>query len=363
MKAIILAGGFATRLRPLTLTKPKPALPILNKPLILWLIEAVKRAGISEVIICVRYMADHIERIVDNVGGVSIKLVRERKPLGDAGPLSLVHREVGLDETFVVLYGDVFSDVDLRSVIEYHRAAGGLATLTLVEVDDPSRYGIAELVDGRIVRFIEKPKKDEVFSNLANAGIYVFEPEVLNFIPSDRPSKLARDIIPKLVETQQVYGYIHRGIWIDIGVPRDYLRANIEALRKLYPHGYVDPSADIGSDVEIEQPVYIGRNVVIGKNCFIGPHAVIGDNTSLGEGVRVLDSVLFNDVQVDRYSYIEGSILGSACVVGRWCRIEAGCVLGDEVVLSDSVFLARRTYVLPYKEVETSIYEEGRVIL
>ena len=363
MKAIILAGGFATRLRPLTLTKPKPALPILNKPLIVWIVESVERVGIDEIVVCVRYMADYIERVVKEVAKVEVSFVRERKPLGDAGPLNLVRREIGLDETFVVIYGDVFSDIDLNSVIEYHRMVGGVATMTLVEVDDPTRYGIAELRDGKVIKFVEKPKSGEVFSNLANAGVYVFEPEVLKYIPSDRPSKLAKDVIPRLVEEQEVYGYIHRGMWIDIGVPKDYLRANIEALKRFYPNGYIDPSANISEEAEIVQPVYIGRNSIVGRKSVVGPHVIVGDRVSIGEGVRISNSVLFNDVQVDSYTYIDGSIVGSACVIGRWCRLEQGCVLGDEVVLNDYVFLARGTYVLPYKEIESSVYVEGRVVL
>ncbi len=363
MKAIILAGGFATRLRPLTLTKPKPALPILGKPLIVWILEALKGAGIDEVIVCVRYMAEQIEKAMEGVEGLEIRVVRERKPLGDAGPLKLVEKVVGLSETFLVIYGDVFSDVDIARLVAYHRSMGALATITLVEVEDPTRYGIAALDDGRIVRFVEKPSREEAFSNLANAGIYVFEPEVLRFVPSDRPSKIARDLLPKLVDEGVAYGYIHKGLWIDIGVPHDYLKANIEALKRFYPEGYVDRGASIGEGVEIRHPVYIPSSVSIGRKSVVGPYVVLGERVSIGEGVRLKDSVLFNDVQVDDYSYIEGSIIGSACVIGKWCRIERGSVLGDEVVVNDGIFIARRTYILPYKEVESSIHEEGRVVL
>ncbi|NPA97096.1 MAG: NDP-sugar synthase [Crenarchaeota archaeon] len=363
MKAIVLAGGFATRLRPLTLTKPKPVLPILGKPLIRWIIEGLRGAGVSEVVVCARYMAEHVEKALEGVEGVDVKVLRERKPLGDAGPLKLVEREVGLDSTFLVVYGDVFSDVDVARLVSYHRSVGAIATLTLVEVDDPSRYGVAELEDGKIVRFVEKPRREEAPSNLANAGVYVFEPEVLKYVPSDRPSKIARDVVPRLVDEGVVYGYVHRGLWIDIGVPSDYLRANVEALKRFYPEGYVDPSASIGEDVELQHPVYIARGASISRKSVIGPHVVIGPRASIGEGTRIRNAVLFDDVQVDSYAYIDSAIVGSACVIGKWCRIERGCVLGDEVVLADGVLLARRTYVLPYKEVEASIYEENKVIL
>ncbi len=363
MKAVVLVGGFATRLRPLTLTKPKAVLPVLGKPLILWIVDSLKKAGIDNIIVCARYMAEQIEQVLKEIEGIEIKILKERKPLGDAGPLKLADREVGLDSTFLVVYGDVFSDIDVAKLIAFHRSMGALATITLVEVEDPSRYGIAKLDNGRIARFVEKPRREEAFSNLANAGIYVFEPEVLRYIPNDRPSKIARDVIPKLVDEGLAYGYIHRGLWIDIGVPQDYLRANIEALRRFYPEGYVDPDASISEGAELRQPVFISHGVSVGRGSVVGPNVVIGPRTSIGEGVRVRSAVLFDEVQIDSYTLIEGAIIGTACVIGKWCRIEMGSVLGDEVVVHDCVLIPRKTYVLPYKEIESSIYEEGKVVL
>ena len=364
MLAVILAGGFATRLRPLTLTRPKPLLPVLDKPLVLWIIESLKRAGVDRIVLSVRYMADAIESTVHReVNDIEVISVREPRPLGDAGPLRLIAERVGLDETFLVVYGDVFSDVDIARVVEYHRSAGGLATMTLVEVDDPTRYGIAELgEDGRIVRFVEKPRREEVFSNLANAGIYVFEPEIVKLIPSGF-AKIARDLVPQLVERGQVYGYVHSGMWIDIGVPRDYLRANIEALRRFYPRGFVHPEARVSERAEIVEPCYIGPGTSIGGGSVVGPDTVLGRGVSVGEGCRVSRSLVFSNTTIESYSFIDEAIIGEGCYIGRWCRVERGAVIGDEVVLNDGVYVDRNVFILPYKEIDASVRGEGRIVL
>ncbi len=366
MKAIILAGGYATRLRPLTLTKPKAMLPILGKPLLDWIIESLARAGIRQIVLSVRYLSDVIKYRYRNLENNNIELVfvEETKPLGDAGPLRLIHERVGLDETFVVIYGDVFSDVDIAKLVEFHHRKNGIATLTLVEVDDPSRYGVAVLdSEGRIVDFVEKPQRSEAPSNLANAGIYVFEPDVIKYVPTDRASKLAKDVIPKLVRNRVAYGYVHRGLWNDIGVPSDYLKANMEALAKFYPRSYIDPTASIDSSVEIIHPIYVGRNARIGEGCRIGPFTVVGHDVVIERGSWISRSIVFDGTYVGSYAYIEGAIIGERSYLGRWVRIEQGCVLGDQVALSDGVLLARNIVVLPFKELEHSIHEEGKVVL
>ncbi len=361
----MLAGGFATRLRPLTLTKPKPLLPILGKPLLDWILENLSRLELEEVVISVRYLADMIESRYGEklVGNAPIKFAREIKPLGDAGPLKLVEELYGLDTTFVVVYGDVFTDADIKQIVEFHRERGGIATLMLVEVEDPSRYGVAVLGDDwRIRDFVEKPKERPP-SKLANAGIYVFEPEVLKLIPSRSFYRIARDLIPQLLQRGDVYGYIYRGLWSDIGVPEDYLRANIEALHKLYPNSFVDPSTQLSNGVEIVHPVYIGKGSVIERDSVIGPNVVVLEGTRIGPGTRIVNSLLFRAITVEGYSYIEGSILGDRCYVGRWVRIDSGSVIGDEVVIGDGVYLARKTVILPFKEITSSIAEPEKVVL
>ena len=365
MKAIVLAGGFATRLRPLTLTKPKPLLPILNRPLLDWTLEALKRSGVEEVYLAVRYLSDMIRRRYGDGSalGVSITYEEEVRPLGDAGPIRVIAEKHGFDDTFLVVYGDVFTDMDVARLVEFHRSKGAEATMSLVEVEDPSRYGVAVLdEDGRVVGFVEKPRRGEAPSRLVNAGVYVFEPGVVKHIPRG-PSKIARELLPRLVEQGVLYGYVHRGMWSDIGVPKDYMRANMEALRRYHPRGYIDEGAEVSGDAEIVHPVFVARGASVGPGAKLGPFAIVGEGARVGPSVRISNSIVFGGATIECCSVVSGGIVGERCYIGRWVRLEPGTVLGDEVVINDEVFLARNVVVLPFKEVESSVYEEGRVIL
>ncbi len=359
----MLAGGYATRLRPLTLTRPKPLLPILGKPLVLWSIEALKRAGIREVVVSVRYMSNQIVDLLGDGGGlgVSIEYVEEDRPLGDAGPLRLVDERIGLGDTFVVVYGDVFSDVDVRAVVEFHRSRSALATLTAVRVESPERYGVLDLdSEGRVVGFVEKPAYRPQ-SNLANAGVYVFEPEIIRYIEKGKKQKISVDLIPRVLKTGRVFAYEHQGLWFDIGVPEDYLRANITSLGALYPEGLVDESSDIRG--EVLKPVYIGRDVTVGRDSVVGPYTVLLDCVVVGYSSRISGSVVMRGSRLGISSYVRDSIVGEGCSIGNWVRIESGTVIGDQVSVADEVFISRRTYILPYKEVTESVWREGSIVL
>ncbi len=366
MKAILLAGGFATRLRPLSCTRPKPLFPVLGKPIMSWILEALDRSGvIDEVIVSVRYMSHMIESAYgDKFGRIRLQYVRERAPLGDGGPLRLIHSKIPLDSTFIVFNGDIVTDVDIKRVVEFHKKHGGIATIVLSAVEDVSRYGVALLDDdGRIVQFVEKPKKGEVRSNLVNAGIYVFEPEVLKYVPEPKKVKIAVDILPKLVERGELYGYVHNGFWLDIGVPTDYMRANFILLERLYPQSYIDPTAEIGKDVEIVHPVYIGKNTVIEGGSKIGPYTVLMDNVTILGNTRISRSVVLNECYIGPAAVVKGSILGERVVVGRWSVIEENNVLGDGVVVGDEVTVSPGNKICPYKELYNSVHNANNVIL
>ncbi len=366
VKVVVLAGGFATRLRPLTLTRPKPLLPILDKPLLDWIIDSLREAGLEDIILSLRYLSHLIKaRYGSGIDyGVSIKYVEEHRPLGDAGPIRLVGENIGLDETFLVVYGDIFSNIDYKKLLDFHKKKGGLATIVLTKVEDPSRYGVAVLdEESKITGFVEKPEPGKAPSNMINAGVYVFEPEVVKYIPEKAPSKLAKHVIPRLVAEGQVYGYVHEGLWSDIGVPADYYRANIEALKYLHPRGYVSGNARIDESVIVEHPSFISDNVVVKKGSKIGPYTILGMNTVLGENVRVRGSILFPHVMVENSAVIRSSIVGERCFIGKWARLEEWSIIGDEVVIDEEVLIARRVIILPFKEVNVSVYEEGRVIL
>lgn len=363
--AVVLAGGFATRLRPLTLTRPKPLLPVLNRPLLDWILSSLREAGIKRVILSVRYLSEMIKGKYGDGSeyGVEIEYAEEVKPLGDGGPIPMVKELFGLDGTFLVVYGDIFSDVDFNDLIRFHRNAGGLATLVLTRVEDPSRYGVALLDEtDRIVDFIEKPSKGEVRSNLINAGIYVFEPEALKYFNVKPPFKLSKHVIPKMVEDRVIYGYVHNGVWSDIGVPKDYMKANFQALQHMYPNGYVAPSADV-DNAEVIQPSYIGEGVKLSQGSVVGPLAVVGEGCEVGPLTRIKDSVFLEKVVVEGPAHIAGSVVGERTYIGKWVRIMPGSVLGDEIVIDDEVLIARNTVILPYKEIRSSIEKEGEVVL
>lgn len=363
--AIILAGGYATRLRPLTLTRPKALLPILGKPLLDWILDNLRSAGVKKVYISVRYMSNMIrERYGDGSGyGLKIEYVEEISPLGDGGPIPLIVEKFGINEPFLVVYGDIFSDVSLESFVRFHEKAGAAASIILTRVEDPSRYGVAQVSDGgKVVKFVEKPQGSPP-SDLVNAGFYIFSPELIKFFPTKRPSKLAVDVLPKLVEQGLLKAYVHEGLWLDIGVPKDYLKANLSALRYLMPEGFISPASEIGDNVEIIKPVFIDKNARIGDNSVIGPYALIGKASIIGSSARIADSLLLDNVVTETACYLKGAIVGAGSHIGRWVRISPGVILGDEVRVYDEVFITKDVTILPHKELSEDIIEEGKVIL
>lgn len=362
---MILAGGFATRLRPLSYTKPKVLLPILDKPIIDYILEAITKLPISNVILSLRYMADlvktHVEknwRTLEN----KITYLIEDRPLGDAGPIVLANlKSLFTDTTILVINGDVFSNVDLEKVLEFHRKKGGVATVVLVEAKgDLSRFGVASLnSDSRITKFIEKPR-GLVGRGFVNAGIYVFEPEIIKYLPKKLTCrlKISIDLIPKLLENCDVYGFVHRGYWFDIGTPEDYLRANIEALKYYYPNSKIDGEVD----GEVISPCYVGSNVYIGKNSEIGPYTVILSGVKAEENVRISTSILLGNVLISRGTYISEAIVGEGVYIGKWVRIESGAVIGDYTYIGDYVYIGRNVRIGPHREVLESIYEENKIL-
>ncbi|WP_069808235.1 sugar phosphate nucleotidyltransferase [Vulcanisaeta thermophila] len=361
---IILAGGLATRLRPLTYSRPKPLLPILNKEILDWIMESLVKIPINRIFISIRYMGDLIRSHVESVWGElrdRIIFVTENKPLGDAGPILLINDNYELTDTFLVVYGDIFSNVNIQDLLNTHVKRGGIATITLTRVDDVSRYGVAQLDDsGRIVNFVEKPRQ-YVGSNLINAGYYVFTKDVIKYIPRvEGQVKLAVDVIPKVLRAGNVYSYIHNGLWYDIGTPEDYMKANFIALSQMCSDGCV-PSG-IGDSVKIQPPVYIAPGVDIMGEGEIGPNVIIHRNVKVSPGVKIVDSIIFDGTIVSMGTYISGAIIGSNSYIGKWVRIESGAVLGDGVYVKDFSFIARNTKIGPYREVTESIYREGEVI-
>src|SRR4030065_2127707 len=237
MKALILAGGFGTRLRPLSCTRPKTLFEIVKKPLLQWIFERLAKNNVKEAILAVNQLTEYNvrqQRIPKS--GLTVKFSHDppKKPLGTAGPIKKAEKLISHSEPFLVLNGDIFADVSYREILESHTKRKALATIALCKVEDPSRYGVVEMAEGeRIKRFIEKPTKDAAPSNLINAGVYVLSPEVFKLIPEGKAVSMEREIFPTLAEEGRLYGHFIQGLWMDIGKPEEYLQPNRRLLDDL----------------------------------------------------------------------------------------------------------------------------------
>ena len=329
MKALFLAGGMGTRLRPLTDHLPKPMVPIMGVPLLERSVQELKRCGVKEILLSTCYCSDCIERYFGEEcrQGMKISCVCEKQPLGTGGAIKNCQKY--FDDTFLIFNSDILSNFDLKKLVEFHRKSKADVTIAASQVKNPSSYGVIEYdSDDRIVSFTEKPKPGEEKSNYINAGIYVFEPKVLDLIPEGKPVSVERDTFPLLLEKgYRMSVYRGGGYWIDIGTPQKYVQAHKDIFDgicavtendfrsdKVYgmENAELDPSATITG------PVWLGRNVHIGANAVIGPNVVIGDGFQAGRGCEIRDSIIWNDVSVGSGVGVDHSVVTSGC------RMESG---------------------------------------
>jgi mannose-1-phosphate guanylyltransferase len=364
LKAVILAGGFGTRLRPLSCTRPKLLFPIGNKPLLDWTLKNLSRSGVDEVVLAVNYMAEaFVHRYGNTAYRMKLHYSRETVPLGTGGPLKKAEDLIGHDEPFLALNGDIFTTINYAEVVKKHTENKGTATIMLYKVEDPSRYGTVELTKNhRVVRFVEKPPKGKAPSNLINAGIYVLDPEILNYIPEGERVSIEREVFPKLAAKGKLYAYNFEGLWTDIGKHEDYLRANhllLDAEKKTLSKR---KSAQIGKSVEIEDPVVIGKDVKMEEKSKIGPYAAIGDGVTLGKGVRIENSIIFPNAIISDFTSVKGAIVGEGAILGKWVKIEENCIVGDYAMIKDNVTLTQGVTVCPSKEVTESVLTPGNLM-
>ncbi len=357
MKAVVLAGGFGTRLRPLSCTRPKLLFPVGNMPMLDWTLERLAKSGIEEVILAVNYMAEAFIQCYGNSKyGMKLLYSREGRPLRTGGPIKKAEELIGHEETFLVLNGDILTNINYAELVEKHKEKEAIATIALYRVEDPSRYGVVELTEkSRVVRFVEKPVREKAPSNLANAGIYVLDPKIFSYIPSGRPVSIEHEIFPKLANERKLYGHDFEGLWIDIGEPNDYLKANKLFLDMEIKTSKIGKVVRIGVGAEVEDPTVIGEEVTIGEKSKIGPHVVIGERVTLGKGVRVENSIIFSGAIISDFTAIRGAIIGENAIIGRWVKIEDGCIIGDYAMIQDDVTLTQGVTVCPYKEVSESV--------
>ncbi len=364
--ALILAGGYATRLRPLSYTRPKPLLKIVDKPILDYIIDSVLKVNPDLIILSLRYLAD---KIIDHVrktwNKISDKIIfmMESKPLGDAGPIARAVREYGISESSIlVVNSDIYSNIDFTSVIESHRRSGSIATLVLTRLrGDLSRFGVASIDDDlRVTHFVEKPQRPPS-EGLVNAGVYVFEPEISKYLPHDvaRPLKISTYLLPKLIEERTLHAYIHEGYWLDVGTPEDYIKANRIALEQMCRDESCIKGDVLGGVIP---PSYISATAQVGRNSMIGPYTVILDECKIGSGVRIKNSIVLDKTIIEEYTYITGSIIGENAYIGRWVRIEDNCIVGDYTYIESEVYIARGVKIGPHREITDSIRRENEVL-
>ena len=340
MKAVILVGGFGTRLRPLTLHTKKELMPVAGRPFLEHTLARLAYHGVDEAILTTGYLAEAFEDFPsERKHGVALNLVREDEPLDTGGAIR--NAVQGLDETFLVLNGDILTDLDLGAMIEFHRSSGGVGTIALTPVDDPSAYGLVPTDDdGRITRFIEKPRADEIVTNMINAGTYVLEPEAFDAAPASRVFSIERKLFPALVERGTIFGFADHGYWLDIGTPAKYLQANHDVLQRRVgetPPGIrTEDGVWVGGEEDIDATAVLRGPSVVGEDCRVAPGAVIDAFSALGDrcvveaGASVDASVVQDGVRIGSEARVERCVLAAGAEVGARTKL-ADCVVGPGV--------------------------------
>lgn len=357
MKAVILAGGFGTRLRPISSTRPKPMVPVLGKPNLQYLLESLEKLSeIDEIILSVHYMRGEIREFIDERTAnypKDIKFVNDPMPLETGGALKNVEEYVS--EEFLVIYGDVFTNFNFGELIKAHKKNDGLVTVAVTKVYDPERYGVVETDErGKVIHFEEKPHRPK--TNLIDAGIYVVNKKVLEGIPKGKEVYFEREILPKLVSQGLVYA--HRmpceNYWVDLGTPDDLFYAHQIAMDEIArENGYmvIKERAEVPEDVEIQGPVYIDEGVKIGHKVKIRSYTYIGPNTVVEDRAYFKRAILIGNDIIKSGAEIKDSILGEGVVVGRNVILKENAVVGDYAKIYDNLVIYGAK-VLPWKKVE-----------
>jgi mannose-1-phosphate guanylyltransferase len=347
MKAILLAGGKGTRLRPLTIHTPKPIVPIFNRPFLHYQLDLLRHAPeIDEVVLSLNYQPRRVEEVFgDGSGtGLSIRYVVEPVPLGTAGAVRYAGES--LHESVVVFNGDVLTEVDLAAVIALHRERKAKATIVLTPVDNPTAYGLVEVDDrGNVQRFLEKPTADEITCNTINAGIYVLEPDTFDRIPKDTPWSIERSFFPSLIERRETFvAYVYPGYWIDIGTPEKYMQVHRDIMDGRYradpfakapAAAWVSPGARIEDGAIVEAPCFIDEGAVVKSGSRIAPYSVIGRDCHIEEQAVIDQAIVWANSSIRQEAVVRRSILGRHCHIGRSALIDGGAVLGDKSVVTD----------------------------
>jgi mannose-1-phosphate guanylyltransferase len=355
MQAVILVGGEGTRLRPLTSTVPKPVVPLVDRPFIAYMLEWLARHGVDDVVMSCGFLATAVRNVLGDGSqyGVRLRFVEEPEPRGTAGALK--YAEDLLDDRFLMLNGDVLTDIDLTAQIAQHEASGARGTLALVPVEDPSAYGLVRLHDDHsVAEFVEKPSADQIDTSNISAGAYVLERSVLELIPPDRNVSIEREIWPQLVG-HGLYGYAAEAYWLDIGTPERYLQGTFDILEgnvatavadRLGP-GYLSVGERVEAAGRIVPPALVDRGCEIAAGAHVGSLVVLGEGVRVGEGTKIERSVVLNGAEIGAHCVLRDCIVAAGVQIGEASTISGGAVLGEGVTVGARNVLTRGVRVFP----------------
>lgn len=369
MQAVIMAGGEGTRLRPLTSSLPKPLVPLINEPMVVHIVKLLKKHHISNVVLTLQFLPNLIRNYLGDGKdfGITPFYSVEEIPLGTAG--SVKKAQEFLKGSFVVISGDILTDINLSQAIEFHEKKKALATIVLKRVENPLEFGIVITdKDGRIERFLEKPGWGEVFSDTINTGIYILEPEVLEEIPVDTNFDFSKDLFPKLLSKgAPLFGYIADGYWCDVGGIEQYIKAHHDILEgkvdvempgfTMKENIWIDEGVEIDEKANLKGPILIGRYSKIEAGAKILPYTVIGNNIVVKEGAKLERAIIWDNTYIGPYSNLESCVVGRNCDILSSVRVEEGSTIGDNCSLKVGAVINPGVKIFPFK-----VVEEGALI-
>ena len=356
MDAVVLVGGEGTRLRPLTLERPKPVLPLLGRPLLEYVLERLAQAGVTRVIFGCGYLPDPIQGCFgERALGLALEYVVEPRPMGTAGGIR--HAARGrISDTFLALNGDILADAPLADLVAMHRTRGASATIALSPVDDPSRYGLVRTDgDGRVLGFLEKPAPEEIDTNLINAGAYVLEPAVLDLIEEGRAVSIERETFPALIGAG-LHALAQSGYWSDVGTPESYIAAHHDLLAGrihsqlpgLMPGArWIDDGATVSPEAVFEAPCHVAAGAVVEAGARIGAGSSVGADAQIEAGAQLLGAVVQERASVGESAIVQDAVIGPRAQIGAGARVGSGAVVGPGVSIPEGAEVPPGERVFP----------------
>ena len=364
MKAVVMAGGEGSRLRPLTIGRPKPMVPMVSKPVMGHILDLLKRQGITEIVVTLHFMPEAIQSYFGDghTLGMEIHYAIEETPLGTAG--SVKNAKEYLDEPFIIISGDAVTDINLQNVISFHQEKSAEATLTLYRVPNPLEYGVIITdQDGRITQFLEKPSWGEVISDTVNTGIYVIDPSVLELIEEGVPTDWSKDVFPQLLESgRPLFGYVADGSWTDVGDIAEYIRATADILhhrvhtdemgKHIGGDVWTGENVEIAPDAQLYGPIFLGNEVQIKGGVVIHGPTVVRDYTVVDNRAHVDRSIIWRNSYIGEGAEVRGAIVGRQCMIKSKAVLFEGVVVGDNSIVGQGAVLHANVKVWPEKEIE-----------